>query len=111
MRWPVTIHTTKDINNMTKPRSSNDDGSPTALLERQREHADRYKGQTESQGGRDYPATDVERDAGGIRIPYYEQLIADAANQADQDAIDSTMEEYHEARLKLAQKRSDKRED
>jgi hypothetical protein len=88
----------------TKPKTHD------ALLKAQRAHSDKYKGQPESQGGRDYPATDVERLAGTIRLSHYESLIAEASTNANQDDVDDLMEEYHAARLKVAQKRLDKEE-
>lgn len=81
--------------------------TPEALLKRQRDHSDKYKGQPEAQGGRDYPASDVERRAGTIRMAHYEGVIADAAAQADQEAVAQATEEYHLARLKVAQRQID----
>lgn len=78
-----------------------------ALLKAQVSHSEKYKGQGEKAGGKDYAATDVERIAGTIRMAHYETVIADAAAQADQPAVDQATEDYHLARLKVAQRQVD----
>lgn len=79
-----------------------------SILEAQREHAKRNQGRTSTEGGEDYKASEVERLAGTIRLAHYEVELVNASNSGDQDTIDSVTNDYHEARLKVAQDRIDK---
>lgn len=78
------------------------DAQVKKYLDAQAKHSEANQGRTSKEGGKDYQSDPVEVAAGEIRLPYYERLIAEAANDADQDSIDDLTAQYSEARLRKA---------